>query len=92
MTYFSYRHDFGTRGEAVYVGSRRIGRVIVKTDWRSRAMVSRTSVDLYRAVRLDGTTFPTLFASRHDAAEALHDVAQYGGPGGDGAGVADSRQ
>jgi hypothetical protein len=76
MTYFSYQRSRGTRGETVYAGSTRLGRVIVQKDWRSRLTLSPNGVDLlYRAVGLEGEALPGLFLSRHDAAEALNEVA-----------------
>lgn len=79
MTYFKYEHVRGTRSETVYAGSTLLGRVAVKPDWRSRLMVSPHGVTLrYRAVRLGGEALPRLFVSRHDAAEALYEVACMG--------------
>lgn len=74
MTYFSFRHIRGTRGEGVYAGSILLGRVVVKSDWRSRLTVS-SGVDVYYAVGLEGEALPGLFLSRHDAAEALYELA-----------------
>jgi aminopeptidase N len=85
MTYFNYEHIRGTHSEAVYAGSTILGRVAVKSDWRSRLSVSLNGVDLrYRAIGLAGEALPGLFLSRHDAAEALYEVA-HGAPEPNGA-------
>jgi len=76
MTYFNYKHVRGTHSEAVYVGSTILGRVAVKTAWRPRLTVSPDGADLhYRAIGLGGEALAGVFSSRHDAAEALYEVA-----------------
>jgi hypothetical protein len=75
MTYFHFQPIRGTRDEAVYAGSTAVGRVGVKVDWRARLTVSDNAADLrYRAICMTGEVLPGLFASRHDAAEALYAV------------------
>jgi hypothetical protein len=77
MTYFAYKHIRGTRSEGVYAGSTLLGRVAVKANWRSRLLVSPNGVDLYYcAIDPDGDALPGSFLSRHDAAEALYEVAR----------------
>ena len=71
MTYFQYHRIRGTRAEGVYTGERFVGRVTLKADWRAR-LALRAGDDGYQAVRPDGTVLPTLYRSRHDAAEALY--------------------
>jgi hypothetical protein len=83
MTYFSFRHIRGTRSDAVYVGPMLVGRIALKTDWRSRITVSDKNTIQYRATDVGGAALPVLFASRHDAAEALYEVAH----GASGAGL-----
>lgn len=83
MTYFNFRHIRGTHSDAVYVGSLLVGRIALKTDWRSRITVSDTNIIRYRAVDVGGDALPVLFPSRHDAAEALYEVAH----GASGAGL-----
>ena len=56
MTYFDFKKRRSARGEAVYVGTRFIGRVAVKTDWPSKLAHSATSVDLYSATQSSGAT------------------------------------
>jgi hypothetical protein len=76
MTYFTYRRVRGTRSVRVYVGSTLIGRVAVMPDWRSRFTLSDTAEVRYRAVGMAGDKVPLIFASRHDAAEALYEGAR----------------
>ena len=72
MTYFQYRRIRGTRSEEVVAGSRLVGRVTLKADWRAR-LALRPGDDGYQAARTDGTVLPRLYRSRHDAAEALYE-------------------
>jgi hypothetical protein len=74
MTYFTYRHRRGSRGEDVYAGPTVVGRVTVRSDWRARLRLSTAPVDVYLAIPPDGHPLPRTFATRHDAAEALHDL------------------
>jgi hypothetical protein len=74
MTYFTYRHRRGSRGEDVYVGPTVVGRVTVRSDWRARLRLGAAPVDVYLAVPRDGPPLPRTFATRHDAAEALHEL------------------
>ena len=77
MTYFSYRHIRFTRSEGVYVGSTFVGRVSVRTDWRSRLTIRDTILTQYRATGLEGNELSELYPSRHDAAEALYAAAPH---------------
>lgn len=74
MTYFDFRPTRGRRGTEVYVDDTLLGTVVVKADWRSRLTVSPTT-DSYRALTPDGEPIPGDFRSRHDAAEALYELA-----------------
>jgi hypothetical protein len=74
MTYFTYQHRRGIRGEEVYVGASLLGRVVVRSDWRARLRLGAAPVDVYLALPPDGPPLARTFATRHDAAEALHDL------------------
>ena len=74
MTYFTFKQVRRTRAEHAYVGSTLLGRVAVRTDWRSRLTLS-AGPRTYYATRLGGELLAESFPSRHDAAEALYEIA-----------------